>query len=437
MSLRFVESGGQYHFSKGVNPPGIWFSSTGALSSAVPSINGSTYGYSGGNMLQKTNVLGSFAGMIAGFRLNVGSLASSQLIIFYDSTGANQCDVRINNSGIFNFTRNGTVIGSSSSVVLTAGVWNYLEFKAIFSTTGTGTCEVVLNGITILTSTSLTNATGTALGAAAGFQQPNVSNCFARDYYVLDTAGGTYSTYLNDVSVEEIYPNTAGVNSAWTEATNNAGTGSPPPFVLTQATVSGATVIYTRSVTATGEAANAYQGYYMTVTGFIASSGANNGTFICTASSTTTITLGNSTGVNETHSGSMDFQVIVQAGIHGSAGDSFATTSVGTRPNDDAAYITSGTTNQISDFGHTGAQALSLTGSILGVAHVTYAKKDDAGTRQIAQTCISSGTTELSSSISLAGSYQYYQDILEVNPNTSVAWTVTNFNNATFGVKVV
>ena len=68
---------------------------------------------------------------------------------------------------------------------------------------------------------------------------------------------------------------------------------------------------------------------------------------------------------------------------------------------------------------------------------MTYARKDDAGTRQIQQMCLSSGTEEDSATITLGSNYQYYQDILETDPHTGVAWTVAGFNAATFGVKEI
>lgn len=74
-----------------------------------------------------------------------------------------------------------------------------------------------------------------------------------------------------------------------------AGTG----FVLTA--VVGATGVY--SGTITGGASNAFAGQWFTVTGFAASSGANNGVYLCTASSAIALTLANASAVDETHAG--------------------------------------------------------------------------------------------------------------------------------------
>jgi hypothetical protein len=110
-------------------------------------------------------------------------------------------------------------------------------------------------------------------------------------------------------------------------------------------------------------------------------------------------------------------------------------THTGTWPDGDSTYISDGTTGHISDFGH---ETLSLTGTLLAVVHVTYARKDDAGSRAFRQVCLSGGTTETNGAdLSATNTYLYYIDVLDQDPNTSAAWTVANYNAATFGVKEI
>lgn len=109
-------------------------------------------------------------------------------------------------------------------------------------------------------------------------------------------------------------------------------------------------------------------------------------------------------------------------------------TYVGTWPDGDTTYIADGNIGDTSDFAH---QALSLTGTIYGVVHASYLRKDDAGSRSVAQVCISNGTTETGVTISLGNSYVYYFDVLENDPHTAAPWTLFNFNNATFGTVVI
>lgn len=110
-------------------------------------------------------------------------------------------------------------------------------------------------------------------------------------------------------------------------------------------------------------------------------------------------------------------------------------THTGTWPDDDTTYISDNTVGHISDFAH---QTLSLTGQIYEVCHVSYMRKDDAGSRGVAQVTIQSASViETSSTISLGNTYQYYYDSMEVDPGTSLQWTVSGYNNSTFGVKTI
>lgn len=65
------------------------------------------------------------------------------------------------------------------------------------------------------------------------------------------------------------------------------------------ATSSGGTAVYTGTIT--GGAANAFAGFTFTIAGFVTA--ANNGTWIATASTATTLTLKNTAAVAETHAG--------------------------------------------------------------------------------------------------------------------------------------
>ena len=70
------------------------------------------------------------------------------------------------------------------------------------------------------------------------------------------------------------------------------------PFTLTSvANAAGGTTVYTGTIT--GGAANAYVGVVFTIAGF--TTAADNGTFTCTASTATTLTLNNAAGVAQTH----------------------------------------------------------------------------------------------------------------------------------------
>jgi hypothetical protein len=422
MAIRWLMGGGNMIASglSGVSSvPGIItesannvFSSTASTPTNTPG-DGFAFLLGGANtQTLNTPVLGAggYAGLIAGMR-SYSALASNKLLInFSDGLGNTQCELRMNLAGQLYFTRNNTVISTTSTYALPANSWVYIEFKALFSNAGTGTCEARVNGGVVLTATGLTNAQNTSGGSMAYYTvQPGG---YLRDLYALDTATAVNQTYLGDVNIVALYPNGAGVNSAWTA---NVG-----PFSVTSvANASGGNTVYTMA--SNGSATNNYLGYNFVTSGF--AHGANNGTFACVASTATTFTLANAAGVSDT-TGSIAFQNPLQIGINHS----------GTRPNGDVVYLADSTTNDISDFAHT---PLTLTGSILGVSHWSSMRKDDAGSRAVAQVCLSGGTTETGATINLGNSYTYYQDILEVDPHTSAQFTLSGLNAATFGVKEI
>jgi len=77
------------------------------------------------------------------------------------------------------------------------------------------------------------------------------------------------------------------------------------------ANVSAGSTVYTG--TFTGGGSNAYVGVYFTVTGFM-NGWQNNGTFVCTASTTTTLTLTNANGVAETFGASAEARIGAASG---------------------------------------------------------------------------------------------------------------------------
>ncbi len=80
-------------------------------------------------------------------------------------------------------------------------------------------------------------------------------------------------------------------------ASSQVALDAPGPFALTSvANAAAGTTVYTGTIT--GGAANAYVGVVFTIAGF--GNAANNGTFTCTASTATTITLTNAAGVAQT-----------------------------------------------------------------------------------------------------------------------------------------
>jgi hypothetical protein len=425
--LLFADPGGEYYFSLSMASAitaGIW-NESGSGWSIVNSAPAGRQAASDGNSYALFNsstggwvgryLSSSLGHIIAGYAVytpSSGWATNQQLIAFTNGTtftSSSQCDVRIaDGTGHLKVTNNGTQRGSTSTQTLSPG-WHYIELDVTFATGATGTADVWVDGIRWINATSVITATTVATANRVYFQQLiGNANSYFKDMCVIDGSVSP-NTPLGDVTVGAFYANGAGVNSQWAA---NVG-----PFTLTSVNGSG---VYQGTIT--GGASNAYVGFNFVVTGFV--NGANNITAKCTASTATALTL-NATTTVETHAGSAAFQCVVQDGINHS----------GTRPDADVTYISDSTANDISDFAH---EALNLVGTIYGVIHVSYVKKDDAGARAFRQVCLSGGTTETNGAdLGATNSYLYYFDPMDLNPNTSTAWTPTTYNAATMGVKEI
>jgi hypothetical protein len=454
----------------------------------------STGGSGGGLQLQTINLGGNFTILTAGGRFypNGGFTNAGTLITIKDAGGSTQCILRINGTGQVYFTGpTGATIGSVSVVSLAVSTWNYIEFSVVLSAAGAGTCQARINGSVVASSTGLTNAASGAFGVTCatvvfGGSWGGTTQNYMRDLYVVDgnasnvivgtvssgtflagetltqaTSGATATlvsapigrlligavtgtpdathnwvggtstavfaplfvptpgatSYLGDIDVVEVYPNGPGVNTAWAA---NVG-----PFAVTNVSGSGSSWTFTGSWSS--GASGAYIGYNFNTTS--CGTGNNQSGVVCTASAAGSITLTFTGGSNQSGlTGSAAFQCLVQVGIN----------ETGTRPNNDLAYIFDSTAGDISDFAHetlNTALGHAFSGIIRGVIHLSFSRKDDAGSRSIAQLGLSSGVTVSVGPLPLGNTYQYWLQITEVDPNTLTQWGATGFNASTWGVK--
>lgn len=131
-----------------------------------------------------------------------------------------------------------------------------------------------------------TMAPGASNGlVGATFNVNGFTNPGNNGQFVVTASTTTTLVAVNAAGVNETNPATASLYSVGLVDT------------LTQATVSGGSVIYTGTIP--GGAANALVGYTFNIAGF--TNAGNDGVFVITASSATTLTAVNAAGVNETH----------------------------------------------------------------------------------------------------------------------------------------
>lgn len=99
----------------------------------------------------------------------------------------------------------------------------------------------------------------------------------------------------------------------------------------------------------------------------------------------------------------------------------------------DSTYNESKTVGARDTFG---ISDLTNTSSILGLQVVSFAKKDDAGTRTHSNVITSGTTTQLGTEKTLLTSYSTFLDIYDNNPDTGTDWTETEVNNLQIGYEV-
>jgi hypothetical protein len=142
--------------------------------------------------------------------------------------------------------------------------------------------------------------TGAISGAkVAVYQQPGLFSSSSASKSVTgsastDNPGPTAPDLQNQMVGKALYINGTLIGTI-------AGVGGGQTFSLTsvQNNAGGVTTKYLGTIS--GGAANAYVGQVFVITGFV--NGNNNGTFVCTASDITSLTLTNTSGVAETHAG--------------------------------------------------------------------------------------------------------------------------------------
>lgn len=436
MSVLFADPGGEYYFGfNASNIPaaitaGVWNEVSGVtLTQSAPvgrqaASDGNVYALaaSGAGQFVGKYLAASYGHLIAGQAVYTTSsvfVANRIVLAFCNgttvATPTTQCDVRVDVNGHLFVTNNGTQRGSTSSQVLTPG-YHMIELDVTFSTSAAGTADVWVDGVRWINATSVITATTVATANRVYYGGVIINQqTYLKDMYLLDGATSPNVAPLGDITVWALYANGAGANAQFAD-----GVGS---FTLTSVNTTG---VYQGTIT--GGASNAYVGKIFSVTGFV-NGGNNQSNKVCTASTATALTLGGTT-ISETHAGTAAFQPTGGAGM---VNDGINHT--GTWPDGDTTYISDSTAGHISDFAH---EALSATGTIYSVVHVSYVRKDDAGSRAFRQVTVSGGTTHTNGAdISATNTYLYYYDPMDVDPNTSATWTVSNYNASTHGPKEI
>ena len=103
-------------------------------------------------------------------------------------------------------------------------------------------------------------------------------------------------------------------------------------------------------------------------------------------------------------------------------------------PNDNTDYNYTATVSNIDTYAM--HDLTSLSGTIRAILHTLRTRKDDAGTRKVAPVFRISGTDYVGTDQVLSTSFQTIQQLYELSPATSAAWTVSEVNALEAGVKL-
>ncbi len=103
-------------------------------------------------------------------------------------------------------------------------------------------------------------------------------------------------------------------------------------------------------------------------------------------------------------------------------------------PADTADYVGSATDNQKDTYNL--AALTELTGTVFAVQNVAHVLKTDAGARSVALVTRSNGADYDSADIAVGTSAAFVENVREVDPDTSAAWTIAAVNAMEVGVKV-
>jgi len=149
---------------------------------------------------------------IAGFAFQVSANNVATVLVSFIDTGSLQCEVRIDSSGRITFTRNGTVLATSTNT-LSPNTWYYLEAKAKVHNS-TGTYEVRINGSATnwIPAATGANTRSTANNQITGIMLGQVTNMnhYFDDLYFADATGTANTDFLGPQTVIALRPAAAG-----------------------------------------------------------------------------------------------------------------------------------------------------------------------------------------------------------------------------------
>ena len=193
----------------------------GTISKEYAYLSGKGYYLSSGNTIYKT-FPANYDELVVGFmfkHLSTGGNPSTQAILtFYDST-AEQCSIRSATGGKLTFNRTTTVL-QTSAATLALNTWYHIEAK-IKIHNSLGAFEVRVNGVSgsWLSGSGVDcaiSANNYANGVGIGSQNVSGLSSLFDDLYVLNTASAPYNTFIGAQKIMPLFADSPGTYNEWT-----------------------------------------------------------------------------------------------------------------------------------------------------------------------------------------------------------------------------
>ena len=191
-------------------------------SSSALSLPAMSFSNAGG---YRKSITASQTHVYMGAAVRIPAAGSDNAIIFHIADTSNTVfhKVEVDPLGQVLLTRfttlSGDTIIATSGFVLAYNVWNYIEFRALNSSSA-GILEVKMNGVTWLTVPGLNTRQSGGDFKSYGVGAPGISSSTVAvdydDFYLLNASGTVNNTWLGDVRVETLRPDAAGTNTALT-----------------------------------------------------------------------------------------------------------------------------------------------------------------------------------------------------------------------------
>lgn len=112
-----------------------------------------------------------------------------------------------------------TTADETSTGIITAGTWHYVEFKMTFGSDTTGSYTLKVDENTVVTNSSLDTKDGSDLPDNFVFRPGDGTTVYYDDVIVMDNAGGAFDDFQGKLYIETLNVDADGGTVAWTRNT--------------------------------------------------------------------------------------------------------------------------------------------------------------------------------------------------------------------------